>query len=143
MEQQDLTETITDSEAVEASPESSDKHDHIVGGEDLVVLDDASEPGREEAHDLENQVSHTSEDVLGGMAGEGAELHPEFDDFYDDQHFEVLDTADGDFSGESHDLEEQSPDTTDDKKDRGGREKDSLKKDKVSPEKSGTVHVCS
>lgn len=109
------TESFADVQAEdepEASPAS--KHsDDVEGGDDIVVLDDASEPDKEDTSggfDDDRHISMTSEDVLGGIAGEGAELHPEFDDFEDDQQFEVLETADGDLSEglESSEME-QSP----------------------------------
>ena len=94
----------------EASPAS--KHSSLDEGEDIVVLDDAVEADREDTSELDDsrRIS-TSEDVLGGIGGEDAELHPDFDDFEDDQHFEVLETADGDLSEgqESSEVGQMSP----------------------------------
>ena len=124
----------------EQDPDCS-RDDQVVGGEEMVVLDDASEAEREDS--LDHQISTTSDDVLVGISGEGAELHPEFDDFEDDQQYEVLDTAGGDVSGESLGVE-QSPrageNSPSDKKREQGEDKDGGgKREKSSPEKSGTV----
>ena len=118
-------------------PEASPTSKHSEGGEDIVVLDDVSEPDKENTSgfDDERHISTTSEDVLGGIAGEGAELHPEFDDFEDDQQFEVLETADGGDLSEGQELSEveQSPSgsssTTDKERSKSsGREKSSSEK---------------
>ena len=127
----DTTDSFTDLQTMddqEASPAS--KHS---GSEDMVVLDDASEADKEDTSvqdDDHHRISTTSDDVLGGIAGEGAELHPEFDDFEDDQHFEVLETADGDLSeGQESSEVEQSP---------ADRERGKNKeREKLSSEKSG------
>ena len=120
------------------------RDDGVVGGEEMVVLDDASEVEREE--NLDHQISTTSDDVLVGISGEGAELHPEFDDFEDDQQYEVLDSAGGDVSGESLGME-QSPkageNSPNEEKVEQGEDKDGEKREKVSPEKSGTSSKCS
>ena len=141
---QPTTESFTELEEVAEEQEMSpagNKHDHIVDGEDMVVLDDASEAERTETLDIDHQISTTSEDVLGGIGGEGAELHPEYDDFdVDDQHFEVLETADGDFSGESHDLE-QSPNLDDSLSEKKERERESGKRERSSYEKSGSYSL--
>ena len=141
---QPTTESFTELEEVAEEQEMSPagtKHDHIVDGEDMVVLDDASEAERTETLDIDHQISTTSEDVLGGIGGEGAELHPEYDDFdVDDQHFEVLETADGDFSGESHDLE-QSPNLDDSLSEKKDRERESGKRERSSYEKSGSYSL--
>lgn len=107
----------------------------------MVVLDDASETGRDDPLDDDHQISTTSDDVIGGIGGEGAELHPEFDDFEDDdQQFEVLETADGDFSGGSHSMD-QSPSVSDSPSEKDiRRDKESGKREKVTSEKSGIVY---
>ena len=121
----------------EASPAS--KHSGgVEGGEDIVILDDVSEPDKDDTSgfDDERHISTTSEDVLGGIAGEGAELHPDFDDFEDDQQFEVLETADGDLSeGQESSEVEQSPSGSSSVTDREGA-KDSGR-EKSSSERSG------
>lgn len=129
---------------VEDTSPSGSKHGHIVGGEDMVVLDDVSETGRDDPLDDDHQISTTSDDVIGGIGGEGAELHPEFDDFEDDdQQFEVLETADGDFSGDSHSMG-QSPSVSDSPSEKErGRDKESGKREKSASEKSGTVYASS
>ena len=145
---EETMDTLTTELQAEEGPETTnpgdDKHgSHIVGGEDMVILDDASETGKDDPLDDDHHVSTTSDDGLAGIGGEGAELHPEFDDFEDDdQHFEVLETVDGDFSGDSHDLEQSRSvgDSPSEKKERG-REKESGKREKVSSEKSGMVYT--
>ena len=111
-ELENTTDSFSDVQIMD-EPEASPASKQSGGVEDIVVLDDVSEPDKEDTSggfDDERHISTTSEDVLGGMAGEGAELHPEFDDFEDDQQFEVLETADGDLSeGQESSELEQSP----------------------------------
>ena len=107
------TESFTDVQAMD-EPEASPASKHSGGVDDIVVLDNVSEQDKDDtsggSFDDERHISTTSEDVLGGIAGEGAELHPEFDDFEDDQQFEVLETAEGDLSeGPESSEVEQSP----------------------------------
>ena len=128
---------------VEDTSPGSGKHGHIVGGEDMVVLDDTSETGKDDPLDDDHQISTTSDDVIGGIGGEGAELHPEFDDDFedDDQQFEVLETADGDFSEDSHSVD-QSPSVSDSPSEKDmRRDKESGKREKATSEKSGTVYI--
>ena len=136
------SDSLTEHQTLEDPDPTGGKDDHIVGGEEMVVLDDALEAERED--NLDHQISTTSDDVLVGISGEGAELHPEFDDFEDDQQYEVLETADGDFSGESLSVE-QSPSvgerSPDDRKEDLGGDGDGGKREKSSPEKSGTVYI--
>lgn len=122
----------------EASPASKHSGVSMEGGEDIVVLDNVSEPDKEDTSGFgdERHISTTSEDVLGGIAGEGAELHPEFDDFEDDQQFEVLETADCDLSeGQESSEVEQSPSGSSSVTDKE-RGKDSGR-EKSSSERSG------
>lgn len=134
-----MTDSLTEqSDSREMGDPEISKHDHMVVGEDMVILDDTSEGGKEDTLDDDRRISTTSDDVLAGIGGEGAELHPEYDDFDDDdQQFEVLETADGDLSGEQRETE-PSTDTSSTKKERG-RDRESGKKEKPSSEKSGTI----
>ncbi len=129
----DTTDSFTDVQAMD-EPEASPASKHSGGVDDIVVLDDVSEPDKDDTSggfDDERHISTTSEDALGGIAGEGAELHPEFDDFADDPHFEVLETAEGDLSeGQESSEVEQSPSGSSSVTDReraqdSGREKSS------------------
>lgn len=110
----EVDNTFTDVQAMD-EPEASPASKHSGGMDDIVVLDNVSVPDKDDTSgggfDDERHISTTSEDVLGGIAGEGAELHPEFDDdFEDDQQFEVLDTTEGDLSeGPESSEVEQSP----------------------------------
>ena len=131
----DTADSFVDVEGMD-DPEASSPDSKHSGGEDLVVLDDVSETDKEDApgHDDDRRISTTSDDVLGGISGEGAELHPEFDDFEDDQHFEVLETADGDLSeGQESSELEQSPSAGSADRETG-KEKD---REKLSSEKLG------
>ena len=131
------TDSYTEVQGMD-EPEASPASKHSGGVEDIVILDDVSEPDKEDTSgfDDDRHISTTSEDVLGGIAGEGAELHPEFDDFEDDQQFEVLETADGDLSeGQESSEVEQSPSGSSSVTDKEGI-KDSGR-EKSSSERSG------